>query len=208
MEKPDPVDKIVAGVQRFQQDVFPSQQALFEALGEGQQPRALLVTCSDSRIDPSLFTQTQPGELFIVRNAGNIVPPPSAGVGGESATIEYAVRALGVPHAIVCGHSHCGAMAAAANPESAAALPDVSQWIKFAESAVDRAGEFGSVDDEALRVIAANVLVQLDHLRSHPAVAEAEAEGRLQLHGWIYLFEEGEVVQVDSSGTLHRLAEV
>ncbi len=202
------MDELIDGVRRFQSDVFPSRQPLFESLGAGQQPRALLVTCSDSRIDPSLFTQTEPGELFVVRNAGNIVPPASAGTGGESATIEYAVRVLGVQYAIVCGHSKCGAMAAAADPESAAELPQVSEWIRFAEEAVPAASAFSSEPDEALRVVAANVLLQLDHLRSHPAVAEAEADGRLELHGWIYRFETGEVLVVDPSGVLHGLSEV
>ncbi len=192
--------ELIAGMRRFRSDVFPSQRTLFESLGAGQQPRALLVTCSDSRIDPSLFTQTEPGELFVIRNAGNIVPPASAGPSGESATIEYAVRVLGVRYAIVCGHSHCGAMAAAADPESAAELPQVSHWIQHAAEAVPRASAFADESDEALRVVAANVALQLEHLRSHPSVAEAEAEGRLELHGWVYLFEAGEVAVVDPAG--------
>jgi carbonic anhydrase len=104
------MQKLVDGVHQFQENVFGAKQALFERLADGQQPLALFITCSDSRIDPCLLTQTQPGELFILRNAGNIVPPYGQGSGGEAATIEYAVCALKLKDIIVCGHSHCGAM--------------------------------------------------------------------------------------------------
>ena len=102
--------RIVDGVHHFQENVFREKQELFEGLAGGQQPLALFITCSDSRIDPCLLTNTQPGELFVTRNAGNIEPPHAAGSGGEAATIEYAVCALKVKDIIVCSHSHFGAM--------------------------------------------------------------------------------------------------
>lgn len=199
------MDRFLEGVRKFREEVFPSQRELFEALGAGQKPRALLVTCSDSRIDPSLVMQTQPGELFVLRNAGNLVPPAEAGAGAEAATIEYAVRVLGVRHLIVCGHSHCGAMAALSKPEAAEGLPAVAAWLEHAKPVLERARHLPGVEDDALRVVAANVLVQLDHVRTHPAVAEAEARGELDLHGWVYRFESGEVAGVDAEAGLRPL---
>ena len=104
------MQKLLEGLHHFQQNIFSSQRELFERLAKGQSPETLFITCSDSRINPNLLTQTQPGELFILRNAGNIIPPYGAANGGEGATIEYAVAVLGVKDIIVCGHAHCGAM--------------------------------------------------------------------------------------------------
>nr|MBA3924157.1 carbonic anhydrase [Nostocaceae cyanobacterium] len=102
--------KLIKGLREFKANYVSTHQELFEQLSQGQKPRVLFITCSDSRIDPNLITQAQLGELFVIRNAGNIVPPFGATNGGEGATIEYAVQALGIRQIIVCGHSHCGAM--------------------------------------------------------------------------------------------------
>lgn len=128
------MQKLVEGIHQFQQNIFTSQESLFQRLMRGQQPLALFITCSDSRIDPSLLTQTEPGELFIMRNAGNIVPSYGAVQGGEAATIEYAVSVLGVRDVIICGHSHCGAMGALLQPEQTAELPAVRDWLRHAEA--------------------------------------------------------------------------
>ena len=128
------MQRLVEGIHQFQKDIFTSQRQLFERLAGGQRPLALFITCSDSRIVPSLLTQTEPGELFILRNAGNIVPPYSQGSGGEAATIEYAVCALKVKVIIVCGHSHCGAMDGLLHPEQLGELPAVRQWLTCAEA--------------------------------------------------------------------------
>ena len=117
------MQKLVDGIHKFQKDVFATQTRFFERLADGQKPLALFITCSDSRIDPSMLTQTKPGELFIMRNAGNIVPPYGASSCGEAATIEYAVAVLGVRDIVVCGHSHCGAMTGLLHPDSLAELP-------------------------------------------------------------------------------------
>ena len=119
------MQRLVDGVQRFQTNVFSAQRHLFERLAEGQNPLALFITCSDSRINPNLITQTEPGELFILRNAGNIVPPYGASRGGEEGSIEYAVSVLGVEDIIVCGHSHCGAMSALLDPAPRAHVPEI-----------------------------------------------------------------------------------
>jgi carbonic anhydrase len=184
---------ILSGVRSFQEEVFPSRRSEFEALGAGQKPGLLLVTCSDSRIDPALLTGTAPGEIFVVRNAGNLVPPAEAGPGGEAATIEYGIEALGIRHIAVCGHSHCGAMAALRDPSAAEALQAVPSWLEHARSALGRSASIGDGQDALMTTVAANVLTQIDNLRTHPSVARALERGDLEVHGWVYDFERGEL---------------
>src|SRR5437763_2332951 len=119
------MQKLIQGIHRFQQESFRPLQSLFEQLSKGQSPETLFITCSDSRIDPNLLTRSEPGDLFIVRNAGNIVPPHGAAAGGEAASVEFAVAAFGVKDVVVCGHSDCGAMKALLRPEAVAGLPAV-----------------------------------------------------------------------------------
>ena len=128
------MEHLLSGVHQFQSQVFQRERDFFDNLVAGQSPSALFVTCSDSRVDPNLITQSGPGELFVLRNAGNIVPPHGASNGGEAATIEYAVAALGVRDIVICGHSCCGAVQALLHPEKAAALPLVSRWLRHAET--------------------------------------------------------------------------
>src|SRR3954466_5068695 len=192
------MQKIIDGVRRFQAGVFTRQRDLFEQLAaKRQSPHALFITCSDSRINPNLITQTEPGELFILRNAGNIVPPYGAANGGEGATVEYAVAVLGVKHIIVCGHWHCGAMQALLDPGGRRQdLPAVSLWFSHAEATRQIMREkYPHLTGLPLETRAAeqNVLVQIDNLRTHPAVAAGLARGDLSLHGWVYRIETGEV---------------
>src|ERR1700680_3518 len=130
-----PVDRILQGLKQFQKKVFPKQRELFHQLAHQQRPVALFITCADSRIDPCLLTQTKPGELFICRVIGNIVPRYPETIGGVSATIEYAVSVLGVPDIIVCGHTDCGVMRGILNPEALKPLENVSAWLRHAEPA-------------------------------------------------------------------------
>ncbi len=191
------MQKLVKGIHQFQSDIFSSKQRLFEGLVDGQNPLALFITCSDSRIDPCLLTQTEPGELFILRNAGNIVPPYGAVKGGEAATIEYAVSVLGVKDIVVCGHSHCGAMGGLLDQPQLAKLPAVRSWLGHAESTHRIIEEnYAHITDAAARLTATveeNVLVQLEHLRTHPTVTAALGRKALNLHGWVYKFETGQV---------------
>lgn len=195
--------KLINGVHQFRERVYRSKQLLFERLAGGQQPEALFITCSDSRIDPCLLTQTEPGELFVLRNAGNIVPPYSPSPGGEAGTIEYAVRVLKVGDIIVCGHSRCGAVAGVMQPETVRELPAVRAWLSHAEATQQLIREhYGHLQDAEARMTAAvqaNVLVQLEHLRTHPCVADALARNELRLHGWVYRFETGEVFAHDAT---------
>ena len=126
---------IVDGFLRFHHDVFPEQQELFKKLATAQTPRAMFITCADSRIVPELITQSSPGDLFVTRNVGNVVPPYGQMNGGVSSAIEYAVMALKVHHIIVCGHSDCGAMRAVLNPQSLEKMPTVKAWLRHAEVA-------------------------------------------------------------------------
>lgn len=193
--------KLVQGIHEFQANVFRSEREMFERLAKGQSPETLFITCSDSRVNPNLLTGTQPGELFILRNAGNVVPTYGATQGGEAATIEYAAAVLGVQDIVVCGHSSCGAMAALLDPESVTRLPAVRDWLRHAEATkriVD--SRYQGLDREALLNVAIqeNVLVQLEHLRTHPAIAARLAAGDLGLHGWVYKIGTGEVFAYDS----------
>ncbi|MDJ0864734.1 MAG: carbonic anhydrase [Myxococcota bacterium] len=199
------MDRIYAGIGQFQDRIFPEKRELFERLEGGQQPQLLLITCSDSRIDPALVTQTEPGEVFVIRNAGNLVAPWGDRNGGEAATVEYGIRALGIRDIAVCGHTHCGAMAALRDG-GAPELPAVDRWLELGREALTRSVALDPpAADPLVETVAANVLTQLDHLRTHPSVAEAEARGALRLHGWIYDFGAGELLAADADGCFRQL---
>ena len=175
------MQKLIQGLHQFQTSIFSSQRELFQRLERGQEPEALFITRSDSRVNPNLVTQTDPGELSILRNAGNIVPPCCEPPGGVAATIEYAVAALGVKDIILCGHSHCGAMEGLLRPELLENLPAMTEWLSYAETTRRIVREnYRHLSDQALltATVVENVLVQLDHLRGHPAVAAALERGR------------------------------
>lgn len=189
---------LLPGLRKFTNEVFPTRRPLFERLSQGQHPHTLLITCSDSRIDPNLVTQTQPGELFIVRNAGNIVPPYGGAGGGEEAAIEFAVEGLQTSNIVVCGHSHCGAMAALTNPEKIESLPSVCNWLKYAQATKRRLQESGEQWPPTLtQVVEENVLVQADNLRTHPSVSAALRQKRVRIFCWVYHFETGAVTVYD-----------
>jgi len=186
--------KIRDGYRSFYGSKLAEHEDLFRRLEEGQRPEVLMVTCSDSRIDPALITRALPGELFLVRNAGNLVPARRGS--GATGTLEYGVQALGVKHIVVCGHSHCGAVAAALAPESLKELPYVAAWLE--ESGPDLTGFDPGTRDRLTAAVELNVLRQLDNLRALPFVAEAVAAGKLELHGWVYRFETGEILEFDA----------
>lgn len=196
------MQKLVAGVHSFQRDYFSNNRELFELLAsEGQSPEALFVTCSDARIDPGVLTQCRPGELFELQNVGNLIPPYGAGGVSAEAAIEYALVALKVKHIVVCGHSLCGAMEALIMPDQHEGVPSMQRWLQHAECTRRIIAEnYGHLTDPRARVTATveeNVLVQLENLRTHPAVAVALSRKELHLHGWVYKFETGEVFCYD-----------
>ena len=190
-----PVEKFLGGISHFQKHVYPAHRTLFEDLALGQRPEALFITCADSRIDPCMLTQTKPGELFICRVIGNIVPPYPTALGGVSATIEYAVGVLHVPEVIVCGHTDCGVMKGALNPDALVDFPQVCDWLRHAD--VEHRDAAPS-PEFLLDLTEHNVVAQLKNLRSHPAVAARLQEGDLALHGWVYHIGEGVVTAYDS----------
>jgi carbonic anhydrase len=196
------MQKLIEGLHHFQTEVFGNQRELFERLAEGQSPETLFITCADSRIDPSLLTNSQPGDLFILRNAGNLVPPYGAVRGGEAASIEFAVAGLGVKDVVVCGHSHCGAMKGLISPPSAEDFPALTDWLEHAEATKRIMRDKYPDRDETQKIdiaIQENVLAQLENLRTHPAVASALSQGKLKLHGWVYRIETGEVFGYEPS---------
>jgi carbonic anhydrase len=197
--------KLIEGIQKFKSGYFSSHKDLFEQLSHGQHPRILFITCSDSRIDPNLITQTDVGELFIIRNAGNIIPPYGAANGGEGASLEYAIAALNIQEIIVCGHSHCGAMKGLLKLNSLQEnMPLVYDWLKHAEATRRVVKDnYGELEGEELMAIttAENVLTQLENLQTYPIVRSRLRQGKLNLYGWIYQIETGEVLAYD--GVLH-----
>jgi carbonic anhydrase len=191
--------RIMRGVLNFQNLIFGEKEELFQKLSKGQQPLALFITCSDSRIIPDMLAQTEPGELFVLRNAGNLVPPHEAGSGAEAATIEYAVVQLHVRDIIVCGHSKCGAMHGLLEPDALKKMPSVAGWLRHAQGVLEKLPVRDSLaeEDRLARAIEENVLLQLEHIKTHPAVREGIGARSLRLHGWVYHFEKGKVETYD-----------
>jgi carbonic anhydrase len=194
------MQKLVEGLHRFQSEFCRSNQDLFERLSQGQNPEALFISCSDSRVIPNLITQTGPGELFVLRNAGNIIPPHGSGGVGEMATIEFAVTALGVKDIVVCGHTLCGAMRGLLELEKLDSMPAVKSWLSHAESTRRIITENYAHLEGNPRLTATvqeNVLVQIENLRTHPSVRSKLLRGDLAIHAWVYKIETGEVFAYD-----------
>jgi carbonic anhydrase len=199
------VQKLEAGIHHFQANFFAKNRGLFQRLAErGQRPEVLFITCCDSRVMPNLITTSAPGELFIVRNVGNIVPSVERGVlGGVSAAIEYAVEVLEVTNVIVCGHTQCGAIDAILHPERMAHLPNVARWLGEAERIPRLIEErYGRLEGEERMTAAVeeNVLVQLENLRTFDFVARRLDAGTLKMSGWVFKIATGEVFDFDPEG--------
>lgn len=194
------MQQLIDGFLKFQREAFPERSDLFHSLAGQQTPKALFITCSDSRVVPELLTQQEPGELFVIRNAGNIVPFYGPEPGGVSATIEYAVAVLGVEDIVVCGHSDCGAMTALAQGHDLSHLPAVAAWLRHAQAAhtFNELHPHACHHDHVEGLVRENVRVQLRNLATHPSVATALAQGRLRLHGWVYDIATGGIEALDS----------
>jgi len=195
------MNRIIQGIEQFQRDVFPANRELFARLASGQKPEALFIACSDSRVSLEWITQCGPGDLFVCRNAGNMAPRFSRG-DDVSATIEYAVSALGVRDIVVCGHSDCGAMKALLNPASLNDMPQVKSWLrhgKEARLALDKAELAHPSKDPLAELTKLNVRLQLDRLGVHPKVQAQLRAGALELHSWYYRIDTGEVQAWDAA---------
>jgi carbonic anhydrase len=203
---PQALARLLDGVQKFQREIYPERAEIYrKSVGQVQRPHTLFIACADSRIDPELITQCGPGEIFVCRNIGNIVPAYGEMLGGVSAVLEYAVMNLGVDQVIVCGHTDCGAMKALIQYESLATLPVTKGWLRNAEAALSVArgasgggGEEHEPPDEnspdlLKKLTEENVLLQMMHLRTHPSVAGKIARRKLSVYGWIYDIANGDV---------------
>ncbi|WP_088890610.1 carbonic anhydrase [Leptolyngbya ohadii] len=193
--------KLIQGLNQFKESYVSTHRDLLEHLSHGQKPRVLFITCSDSRIAPTMLTNTDLGDLFVIRNAGNIIPPYGAANGGEGAAVEYAIHALGIQQIVVCGHSHCGAMKGLLQLGSLEEeMPLVYDWLRHAEATRRLVKENYSdlSKDEMLEVaIAENVLTQIENLKTYPVVRSRLFQGKLMIFGWIYMIETGEVLAYD-----------
>ncbi|WP_329570591.1 carbonic anhydrase [Kitasatospora sp. NBC_01266] len=195
------MNEIADGFKRFKQDVFPVRAELFARLATVHRPTALFIGCSDSRVVPELITQREPGELFVIRTAGNLVPPYAPGADGIAASIEYAIGVLGVADVVLCGHSDCGAMTALASDGSLDRLPAVAGWLRHADAAKARtdAEQHATRADRVAALVRANVRGQLANLMTHPVVVRALAQRTVRLHGWVYDIGSGAVEELDSA---------
>ena len=192
--------KLIEGHKKFLAEVFPARKSHFHLLAEGQSPEWLFITCADSRVLPDLVLGTEPGDLFISRSIGNVVPKPSGDVDGVTATIEYAVEVLKVRHAIVCGHSDCGALKAALDRKSLENLPKARRWLEHVEAAFAHRQPLNPADGESAELaslIRGNVVAQLMNLQAQMPVKSAMAEGRLTVHGWYYDILSGRIEEYD-----------
>ncbi|MEV4398277.1 carbonic anhydrase [Nonomuraea sp. NPDC049607] len=187
---------LTEGVARFQRDVFPAKAELFAHLATHHTPHTLFISCSDARVVPELITGTEPGDLFVIRTAGNLVPAYGLEADGVAASIEYAVAALGVQDIVVCGHSACGAMTALAEGHDLSGAPTVAAWLRHADASRARTATAGDVP----ALVRQNVLAQLANLATHPSVARALAEGKVALHGWVYDIPTGRVEDLTAAG--------
>lgn len=195
------MQKLVEGIHHFVSHEFRQQRELFDKLSKSQHPQACFITCSDSRIDPNLITTTNPGDLFVVRNPGNIVPPIGTSNNGEASAVEYAIVALGVKDIIVCGHSGCGAMKGLLDPASLKNLPLTRAWLKYAGATrqIIRENYTHLTGDQLVTAAAEeNVLVQLEHLHTLPVVAARLGRGTIRLHAWMFKIASGEMFAYDS----------
>jgi carbonic anhydrase len=203
------MQNLIDGLLEFQNEGFSKYQELFETLAGGQKPSALFITCSDSRVNPNLLTGSDPGDLFVLRTAGNIIPPYDNSLGGEAATIEYAVQVLKIRDIIICGHSQCGAMGGLLNPASLEELHAVKAYLQHAQSCLANLDEKHShledPGERLARTVEENVLVQLENIQTHPSVAAAVGRGDLKLHGWVYQFETGEVSAYNPNDDVFQL---
>jgi carbonic anhydrase len=199
------MQRLIEGVHKFRSGEFGNYRKLFRKLSqEGQNPHTLFITCSDSRVLAELITQSKPGDLFVVKNVGNIVPPASVqgDTNSTAAAIEFAVENLQVSDIVICGHSLCGAISALrAGQPGGDRTPHQRDWLKLAAPVLEMVWkDYGHLPAGVARENAAaeeNVLFGLDNLHSYPCVQERLANGSLRLHGWFFKIATAELFAYD-----------
>ncbi|MBC7397418.1 MAG: carbonic anhydrase [Bdellovibrionales bacterium] len=197
--------KLISGIVDFRKNVRPAYKDTFAQLALGQKPDTLFIVCSDSRVAPNVFASTDPGDLFVVRNVGNLIPP--CGVEGrsksdesEAAAIEFALLTLTVNNIIVCGHSECGAMNALVRGRSQIEAPNLKSWLRHGKGSLTKLNEGAQLGNHLERhnqLSQLNVLEQIEHLKTYPIVQERITEGKIKLHGWWFNIKEAEVYEYD-----------
>ena len=190
---------IIEGFLSFQKEIFPQRKELFHSLASHQDPKALFISCSDSRLVPELVTQQEPGQLFVIRNAGNIIPSFGPEPGGVSASIEYAVKVLNITDIVICGHSNCGAMKAIASCQCLDHMPAVAHWLRYTDAAKAVVDEhtYPDEDSKVNAMVQENVIAQLNNIKTHPCVSVGLRNKALRLHGWVYNIESGVILALD-----------
>lgn len=213
MSEQSVLERLKEGARRFRAEVHAERAEEYElAATTPQEPHTLVIACADSRVDVEAITSAKPGEVFVTRNIGNMVPAYGEMLGGVSAVIEYAVSALKVRHVVVCGHTDCGAMKGLLNPESTASMPTVQTWLRNGKAALSVAESLAKKDEKPSarlrRLTEQNVLMQVAHLKTHPSVAGALARNELSISGWVYEIGTGDVcVAEDGEGRFRALSE-
>jgi carbonic anhydrase len=200
----DDIKRFVTGFKRFQKNYFGANNTLFDQLKQGQRPGTMVISCSDSRVDPAILTDCQPGEMFVVRNVANLVPPYEKGAGlhGVSTALEFGVRSLEVEHIIILGHRQCGGIRALmqdGTPESKGEF--IGNWVNIASRAKERVlAEMptASQDERLCACEQASILVSLENLLTFPWLKERVEQGKLMLHGWLFDIGEGEILAYDA----------
>jgi carbonic anhydrase len=205
------MDKLFKGIAQFRQDDFESHKELFQSLRRTQKPHTLFIGCADSRVVPDLITRTMPGELFTVRNIANLVPPfrHTEEYVGTTSSIEYAVLALEVKNIVVCGHSNCGGCAAMNQPaEQLAHLPNVRRWLEISREVrgrVDRQMDVECPEKREWLTEQINILVQMRNLLTYPYVKQRYQQGILNIYGWYYIIETGEIFNFNDQNETFEL---
>jgi len=188
----DPRERLLFGVERYRRERKKAYEELFDQLGKAQKPHTLFITCSDSRINPTLITSSEPGELFIVRNVGNIIPPMGTDdTPAEGAAVEFALGALGVEEIVVCGHTRCGALKGVFHGIDPKEFPSVAKWVE--PIGVERA-KHPHIDDPE-EFVKVHVVEQARNLLSYPIVRKKIREGQVKVHCWIYDVQSGEFLE-------------
>ena len=189
------MERLIEGYRRFRATYWSQNKDVFEALAAGQSPRAMVITCADSRVDPQMIFDAKPGEIFCVRNVANLVPPyaPDSDHHGTSAALEFAVRSLKVEHIIVLGHARCGGIRALL--EGGEQGDFIGRWMEIAAVARERALTAAATASETVQHLCEHesIRITLDNIMTFPWVAERVHAGLLQLHGWHFDFERGEL---------------
>lgn len=195
--------KLIQGIIDFRQNLVDENRALFTKLAQGQEPDALFIACSDSRVVPNLFASTNPGDLFVMRNIGNLIPPASSAHQENStlAVIEFAIFSLNVADIIICGHSDCGAIEALVKGIDTSCCPHLDSWLKFGEESLSKFRKGFTIDpllSELNQISQVNVLQQMEHIASYPFIQERIKNKLLRVHGWWFDIAQADVYCYES----------